>query len=74
MNDETAGDEFVRFGEARRRLGVSDVTLRQRVRRGELRVFRDPRDHRRRLVRVDDLAAFARPRPIAPREGNAVPA
>ena len=40
---------------AARRFGVSEPTFRRRVREGGLPVFADPRDRRRRLLRVADV-------------------
>ena len=40
---------------AARRFGVSDPTFRRRVRDHGLPLFADPRDRRRKLVRVADV-------------------
>ncbi len=65
---------FVTFGEAQRRAGVSYPTLRDRVRRGELVIYANPKDRRSRLVAVDDLEKLLTPRQINAQEGDRVPA
>jgi excisionase family DNA binding protein len=57
-------DGLVTCGEAARRLNVSPPTLRKRIRRGELEVFIDPLNDRKRLVRVTDLEPLRHPRPV----------
>lgn len=57
-------EEFITSHEAAKRLGVAPLTLRQRVRRGELPVFLDPLDSRRRLVRATDLESLRTIRPV----------
>lgn len=42
--------EHVRFSEAAERLGISENTLRKRVRDLKLRVYLNPRDKRERLL------------------------
>ena len=54
--------DLVGSREAAKRLGVSPVTLRRRVNRGELEVFTDPLDDRRKLLRVQDLEILRQPR------------
>ena len=57
---------------AARRFGVSEPTFRRRVREGGLAVFADPRDRRRKLVRVADvdrLDTLGRSDPAAVQEG-----
>ena len=56
-------DGLVTCGEAARQLNVSPPTLRKRIRRGELEVFIDPLNDRKRLVRVTDLEPLRHPRP-----------
>lgn len=63
-------DGLVKTGEAVRRTGVTPATLRSRVRRGEIQVFRDPLDDRVRLVRVSDLEAMRNPRPVGSRPAS----
>ncbi len=62
--------QFVTIGEAQRRVGLSSPTFRDRVRRGEIVVFSNPRDRRSRLVAVDDLEKLLTPRPIPAHERN----
>ncbi len=50
--------EYVTISEAAKRVGITETALRRRVRRGELRAYRDPRDLRAKLVRVDELEAY----------------
>ena len=54
--------DLVSSREAAKRLGVSPVTLRRRVNRGELATYVDPLDDRRKLLRVQDLEALRQPR------------
>jgi hypothetical protein len=61
-------DGLVTFGEAVRRLGVSPPTLRKRICRGDLGVFRDPLNDRTKLIRVRDLEELMRPQPVRSRE------
>ena len=68
------GAEFLTRREAARRLGLSPHALTRRTKRGELPVYRDPADYRRLLIRVDDLEAFARPRPATPAKEVPMPA
>jgi len=56
-------EEFVGSNQAARILGVAPLTLRQRVRKGEVPVFEDPLDARRRLIRTSDLEPLRRIRP-----------
>lgn len=60
-------NELVTSGEAARRLGVSPPTLRKRIQRGELEIYIDPLNDRKRLVRVTDLEPLRHPR-LAHRE------
>jgi hypothetical protein len=55
-------DGHIGFNEASRRFGVSLEVLRRRVQRGELTLYRDPLDDRRKLLKVRDLEAMRRPR------------
>ncbi len=56
-------DDFVGVSAAARELGTTRFTLGQRVRDGEIQVWVDPLDRRRRLLRRSDLARLAAPRP-----------
>ena len=58
--------EFVTFLEAARLVGVTDRTLRRRVRAGDLTAFLNPLDRRERLVRLADLRTYATPQPLVP--------
>lgn len=60
-------DGLVTTAEAVRRTGVTPATLRTRVRRGDIAVYRDPLDDRLRLLRVEDLDALLSPRPVGSR-------
>jgi hypothetical protein len=65
---------FVTFSEAQKRAGVSYPTLRDRVRRGELVIYANPKDRRSRLVAVDDLdRLMTTPRPMSAQDGDRVP-
>ena len=66
-------DEPVTCGEAALRLGISPPTLRKRIRRGELEVFEDPLNDRKRLIRVTDLEPLRQPRPVRREEFGRVP-
>ena len=67
---------FVTFTEAQRRAGVSYPTLRDRVQRGELVIYQNPKDRRSLLVSVDDLdRLMTTPRPITSvQDGPRLPA
>ncbi len=54
--------EFLAFNEAVKEFSVSVHTLRDRIRTGELAVWSDPLDRRRRLLRRSDLDSYAAPR------------
>ena len=56
-------EEFIGSYEAAKRLGVAPLTLRQRIRRGELPIFEDPLDARQRLIRAADLEPLRTIRP-----------
>ncbi len=62
--------ELVPMTEAAKRAGVSQVTFRDRVRRGEIVTFTNPRDRRSRLVSVGDLDRMMTPRPINSASGG----
>ena len=69
---EMDSEDLVGCREAAKRLGVSPVTLRRRVNRGELATYIDPLDDRRKLVRIQDLDALRQPRSTQERkEANA---
>jgi excisionase family DNA binding protein len=56
--------EFVSVSEAAARTGINPHTLDRRLAKGEIEVYRDYRDHRRRLIRVADLDRLAQPVPL----------
>lgn len=67
----TGGNDLIPVTLAARQLGVSEPTFRRRVRERALPLFGDPRDRRRKLVRVadiDELASFERLGPVSPQE------
>ncbi len=72
MTTECAEAELISFAEASARLGLPRRTLRQRVADGSIDVYRDGRDHRRRLVRADDLAKLTQTTVIRQRTAIAV--
>jgi hypothetical protein len=59
-------DEFLPLSQAARRVGMTEVAIRRRVRRGDLVAFADPRDLRVKLVRVADLEAYVTSRRTIP--------
>lgn len=50
-------DDYLPLGEAARRLGISEFTMRRRIAAGEIPVWTDPLDRRR------DLDRYKKPRP-----------
>jgi hypothetical protein len=56
--------EYLTLSEAAKRAGSSRIALRRRVVRGELEVFADPLDYRKKLVRAADIERLREPRPI----------
>jgi len=54
--------EYLPLNEAAKRLGISGFTIRRRIAAGELAVWVDPLDRRRRLIRRRDLDRYAKPR------------
>lgn len=54
-------DGFISFDDALRVTRCSPKTLTERLRRLGIPVFRDPYDHRRRLVREDDFNHLMNP-------------
>ncbi len=57
--------EMVSMGEAARRVGVSTATLRRRAAAGELTLYANALNRKEKYVRIEDLAKYAEPRPIA---------
>lgn len=64
---------FMTMAQAQARLGVSKPTLSRMVHRGELETFRDPRNRRVRLVKIDAVDQLTRPISISleVEQGNA---
>jgi len=56
--------EMVRLNEAAKQLGISENTLRKRLRDGGVTVFLNPQDNREKLVDLEEVrAAVMQPRP-----------
>jgi len=55
--------EFIQSHKAARLLGVAPRTIRERILRGEIELYIDPLDARRRLIRTADLEALKVIRP-----------
>ena len=60
---QSGPDEFIMLTEASRLTGIGRAALRRRVRAGDLPVFVDRRDVRRKLVKVVDLHRLSEIRP-----------
>jgi hypothetical protein len=58
-------DGYVPIGEAARHLEVCRPHVRRLLAREGIPTYQDPRDHRRRLVRLSDVAPLLTPRPPA---------
>lgn len=58
--------EYVPLLEAARVIGITDRTLRKRIRAGELPVFTTGLNRSQRLVRLADLRDLAAPRRLMP--------
>lgn len=56
-----APDGFVTMAQAEARLGVSKATLQRIVKNKGLAVYRDQRDQRVRLLKIEDLDKLAEP-------------
>lgn len=65
MNGEEV--ELVSIEEAAERLGTSRETIRRRILRGDLSVYADGRDRRRRLLNVRELDLLSLPKLIRDR-------
>ncbi len=59
-------DEYVTMREAQEILGVSNFTMWQLVKSGELTAYQSATDRRKKLIRRGDLEALRAPRAIAP--------
>jgi hypothetical protein len=66
------GEEFISQRQAYKRFGVSPVTLRDRVRKGQLQAFINPLDERTRLIRVKDIETMLQLRPAGTGEAAQV--
>lgn len=62
---------FMTMAQAQTRLGVSKPTLSRMVHRGELETFRDPRNRRVRLVKMDAVEKLTQPISLQAEQGNA---
>ncbi len=58
-------EEWLSQREASKRFRIAPMTLRRRVRRGEIATYENPLDQRSMLFRLSDLEKLARPR-LAP--------
>jgi hypothetical protein len=58
-------EEFVNQRQAYERFGIAPMTLRRRVRRGEIATYEAPLDRRVQLYRVRDLETLQQPRPLS---------
>jgi len=72
MLPEAAELELISYHEAAARCGLPDRTMRQRLADGQVAVYRCGRDHRRRLVRADDVAKLVETTLIRERTAIAV--
>ncbi len=59
---DNLSDEWVPLNVAAREIGLSRVTLRQRITSGDLRTWDNPLDRRQRLLRRRDVERFMKPR------------
>ncbi len=57
--------QLVPIGHAAHLSGMSQRTLRRRIAAGEVATLTDPRDRRRKLVRMDDLRRYLGEVPMA---------
>ncbi len=65
--EERAEPRFLAMPEAAMLLGMTELSLRRRIRAGELPVYRSRVDKRRYLIRADDLDGFRQPEPVVRR-------
>ena len=63
-------DEYVTMREAQKILGVSNFTMWQLVKRGDLTAYQSATDRRKKLIRRADLDALRAVRPIEVAEGD----
>jgi excisionase family DNA binding protein len=59
-------DDYLTLPQAAALLGVSRWTLQRRIREARLALYTAGADHRRRLLRRDDVERLAARRPVAP--------
>jgi excisionase family DNA binding protein len=64
-------DEYVTMREAQEILGVSNFTMWQLVKRGELTAYQSATDRRKKLIRRADLDTLRTPQAITGPEGEA---
>jgi hypothetical protein len=62
---ELEREEFINQRQAYKRFGISPMTLRSRMRAGQLPTYENPLDSRVRLFRVGDIEELSRPRPAS---------
>jgi hypothetical protein len=63
MTDTKAKDGFMSLRESRERLGVSKVKMIQLVRESGVKLYDDPLDKRKKLIRREDLDKLTQPVP-----------
>lgn len=61
---------YLTMAEAQMRLGISRATLQRMARRGQLTLYRDPRNRRVRLLRIEDVDRLTQPIPEQSEESN----
>jgi hypothetical protein len=66
----TARSDFVPLHEVPARTGLSYRALRRRLAAGEIRVFRDPLDRRRRLVPLSEVEQLVDVAPITKKQSE----
>lgn len=62
MTSEQAKTDFMSLKEAREHLGVSKVKIIHLVRDSKVKLYDDPLDRRKKLIRKDDLTKLSQPR------------
>ncbi len=63
--------ERIRFSDAAERLGISENTLRKRIREWGITVYLNPRDKRERLLDWKELQNWFQDQPIVDQEEKA---
>lgn len=56
--------EYMTMTEARKYLGVSKTKIRHLVKANDILVHQDPLDHRKRLVKREDIEKLKQPKPL----------